>query len=311
MQALTRSTEYRKERGLASRLSDLCAGWLTRIAGVAIIFTVACLVVQLFLQALPAIQTFGIGYIFSSDWNPVTGAYGVLPQLIGTLITATLAMLIAVPVGLGAAVFLSEDFLPKQAREPLAFLLELLAAVPSVVYGLWGIFVLIPLLRVPSNWLHDQFSWFPFFGTPLSGPGILPAAVVLAVMILPTIAALSRDALLSQPQELRHGSYALGATRWETIMHILLPSARRAITGTMMLALGRALGETMAVAMLIGNASALSWSLFAPGTSISAHLANQFGEASGLQLSSLMFSALILLVVTMVVNLVASRLVRR
>lgn len=302
---------YRKQRGRLSRVTDRASLWLVRGCAIAIAVLVVCLVGQLLLQSLPAIKAFGFGFVGSTDWNPVKGLYGMLPQLTGTIVTSLLAMLIAVPIGLGAAVFLSEDLLPPKLQQGAAFVLELLAAVPSVVYGLWGIFVLIPLLREPANWVNEHFGWLPLFSTPLTGPGVLPATIVLAIMVLPTIAALSREALRAVPAELRQGAYALGATRSETITGIIFPTASRAITAALMLALGRAMGETMAVAMLIGNSSTLSLSLLAPGTTISSHLANQFGEANGLQLSALMYAALVLLLVTIAVNLLANCLVRR
>jgi phosphate transport system permease protein len=254
-------------------------------------------------------QSFGLGFIARQDWDPVKGVYGVFPMIYGTLMTSLVALLLAIPIGIGSAIFLSEDFLPIAFRTVLVFLVELLAAIPSVVYGLWGIFVLIPIIRPVGEWLHQILGWFPLFSTSPSGPGLLPAALVVTIMILPTITAISRDALTSLPPELRQASIGLGATRWETIFRVLLPAAFSGIVGAIMLALGRAMGETMAVTMLIGNSNNVSVSLFAPGNTIASLLANQFAEASGLQISALMYAALILFALTLLVNVAAQWIV--
>jgi len=254
---------------------------------------IACLVGW---QAIPAISKFGLGFVFTSSWNPPQESFGVWPEVYGTLASSFIALALSVPIGLGVAIFLSEDYLPTPVQRVLVFLVELLAAIPSVVYGLWGIFVLIPFLKEL---------------TPLKSPALLPAALVLGVMILPTITAISRDAMINVPQDLRQAAYGLGATRWETIIQILIPAASSGIIGGVMLALGRALGETMAVTMLIGNANQVSLSLFAPANSIAARLANQFAEASGLQVSALMYAALILFGLTLGINIIAQLLVTR
>lgn len=248
------------------------------------------------LQAIPAMSKFGLGFITTSSWNPPQEFYGVWPEIYGTLASSSIALSIAVPIGLGVAIFLSEDYLPSLMQRILVFLVELLAAIPSVVFGLWGIFVLIPFLKNI---------------TPLKSPAMLPAALVLAIMILPTIAAISRDSMINVPQDLRQAAYGVGATRWETIIQILIPAASSGIIGGIMLALGRALGETMAVTMLIGNANKVSLSLFAPANSIAARLANQFAEASGLQIAALMYAALILFGLTFTINVIAQLLVTR
>lgn len=248
------------------------------------------------LQAIPAMSKFGLGFITTSSWNPPQEFYGVWPEIYGTLASSFIALSIAVPIGLGVAIFLSEDYLPSLMQRILVFLVELLAAIPSVVFGLWGIFVLIPFLKNI---------------TPLKSPAMLPAALVLAIMILPTIAAISRDSMINVPQDLRQAAYGVGATRWETIIQILIPAASSGIIGGIMLALGRALGETMAVTMLIGNANKVSLSLFAPANSIAARLANQFAEASGLQIAALMYAALILFGLTFTINVIAQLLVTR
>ncbi|MFZ4639140.1 MAG: phosphate ABC transporter permease subunit PstC [Nodosilinea sp.] len=255
------------------------------------------------IQAWPAIQAYGPGFLWTSSWNPVEGrqSFGVLPMIYGTLLTAALSLLLAIPLGLGTALFLSENFIPLKIRTVLVFLVELLAAIPSVVYGLWGIFVMIPALK-----------WFlGLLGITFTGPSILAASLILTVMILPIITAISRDSLAALPPELRQGSYGLGATRWGTIFRVLIPSAISGIVGGVMLALGRAMGETMAVTMLVGNANTISSSLLAPGNTISSLLANQFAEAKGIQVASLMYAAFVLVILTLLVNILADWVVRR
>jgi len=299
------------KRSDSARFLDNGFVWGTGAFGYALMAILIGIAFQVGVQAIPAFQKFGLGFLFSKNWNPVEDLFGVLPQLYGTLVTSFIALLIAVPIGLGIALFLSEDFLPDQVKRPLVFLIELLAAVPSVVYGLWGIFVLIPFLRPLGVWLNQNFGWIPLFSTPPAGPGIYVAGIILAIMILPIISAISRDALVAVPLKLRQASYGLGATRWETIFKVIIPAAFSGIVGGVMLALGRAMGETMAVTMVIGNANAISPSLFAQGATISSLLANQFAEASGLQSSSLMYAALALFFLTLIVNVIAEYIVRR
>lgn len=293
------------------RKAESAFAWFCRLAAVSVALVVFWIVVQVAIESIPAIKEFGIGFLVEDKWDPVKGIYGVLPQILGTIVSSVIALFIAVPVAVGTAIVLSEDFIAGRLRKFLSLLVELLAAIPSVIYGLWGIYVLVPLMRSPANWLNDNFGWFPLFNTPLSGPGLLPAALVLAFMILPMITALARDTLETRSADYRHSAYALGATRWQTIFKILLPASARGIFAAVMLALGRAMGETMAVAMLIGNSGKLSSSLFAPWTSIASHLANQFSEADGIQLSALMYSALVLFAITVLVNILARILIRR
>lgn len=300
-----------KPRSNAERKMDLGFIWLTRIFAFAVAATLIWITIQVAIQAFPAIRQYGLGFIFSTTWDPVRNQYGALPQLVGTVFSSLIALLIAVPVGLGVAIFLSEDYLPPRIQMILVFLVELLAAIPSVVYGLWGIFVLIPLLKPLGEALNANLGWLPIFSTPLRGPGLLPASIVLSIMVLPTIAALSRDALISLHSDLRQAAVGLGATRWETILKVLLPSAVSGIVGAVMLALGRALGETMAVTMLIGNSNNISPSVLAPSNTIASLLANQFAEASGLQVSALMYAALLLFILTLLVNVLAQLLVSR
>ena len=232
-------------------------------------------------------------------------------MIYGTIVSSAIALLIAVPLGVGTAIFLSEDFLPLQIRTALVFLVELLAAIPSVVYGLWGIAVLIPIITNIGKFLNGTFGWLPIFSTPPVGPGMLPAGVILGIMTLPIITAISRDSLASLPPELRQASLGLGATRWTTIFRVLVPAAFSGIVGGIMLGLGRAMGETMAATLLIGNSNQLSASLLAPANTIASLMANQFAEASGLQVAALMYTGLILFILTLIVNILAEWIVSR
>ncbi len=284
---------------------------LTRIFALAIAGVLIWIAIQVAIQAMPAIQKFGPSLLVKSAWNPVNNDYGVLPQIYGTVISALIGLLIAVPIGVGTAVLLSENLLPKSVRVVLVFLVELLAAIPSVVYGIWGIFVLIPLIAPVGNFLNTYLGFLPIFSTPPTGPGMFPAGVILAIMTLPIITAISRDALIAVPPSLRQAAVGLGATRWETILKVIIPAAFSGIVSAIMLALGRAMGETMAVTMLIGNSNNISASLFAPSNTIASLLANQFSEANGLQVSALMFAALVLFVLTLIVNILAELIVLR
>ncbi|NEP82970.1 MAG: phosphate ABC transporter permease subunit PstC [Okeania sp. SIO3B3] len=270
-------------------------------------------------QAIPAINEFGFSFLFKSVWNPVAndgkGDYGAWPMIVGTLISSFLALFIAVPLGLGTAIFLSEGFLPPKISTPLTFMVELLAAIPSVVYGLWGIYVLLPFLKPIEAFLGNYLGWIFIFSLPTGvsagGPGMFPAAIVLSIMILPIITAISRDSLVSLPPDLRQASMGIGATRWGTIIRVLIPAAFSGIVGGIMLGLGRAMGETMAVTMLIGNANSIKPTLFAPANTIASLMANQFAEASGLQLSALMYTGIILFILTLLVNILANWIVNR
>jgi phosphate transport system permease protein len=294
-----------------ARLVDRLFFGLTCAFAIFIAVVLVWITASLFSIAYPAISRFGLGFLTATRWNPVEDLYGALPQIYGTIMSSIIALLIAVPLGVGVAVFLSEDFLPAKIRTPVAFVIELLAAVPSVVYGLWGIFVLVPAVRPILEWIHQVFGWIPFFSTAPDIRGLLQAGMVLGIMISPIIIAISRDALVSLPPQLRQGSLALGATRWETILKVLLPAALSGIIGAVMLALGRALGETMAAAMLIGNAPRISASVFDPASTIASLIANQFAEASGLQVSSLLYTGLILMLLTLAVNILAEVIISR
>ncbi|MER3491384.1 MAG: phosphate ABC transporter permease subunit PstC [Mastigocladus sp. ERB_26_2] len=286
--------------------------WVTRILALAIAGILLWIAIEVGIESIPAIQKFGLfRFLSESNWNPVNNVYGVLPQVYGTLVSAFIGLLIAVPIGVGTAILLSENWLPLSIRTILVFLVELLAAIPSVVYGIWGIFVLIPLLTPLGRGLNSYFGLLPIFSTVPTGPSMFAAGIILSIMTLPIITAISRDTLISVPSSLRQAAVGLGATRWETIFKVVLPTAFSGIVSAVMLALGRAMGETMAVTMLIGNSNRISPSLFAPANTISSLLANQFAEASGLQVSALMYAALILFVLTLIVNVLAEFIVLR
>ena len=300
-----------RQRTAAEKRLDRALALATRVSAGAVwaVLFVMALTVAYF--ALPAIREFGLGFMTSTAWNPAAGreAFGALPMIYGTVVTSAIALLLAVPLGLGSAIFLNENFLPERIRQVFISLVELLAAIPSVIYGLWGIFVVIPILRDVGNWLHSNLGFIPLFSTPSVGPGMLPAAVVLAIMILPITTSLSRSSLAAVPTDLRQAALGLGATRWEANFRVLIPAAFSGIAGGVLLALGRAMGETMATTMIIGNSNALSFSLLAPGNTLASLLANQFGEATGIQVSSLMYAALVLLLMTLVVNVLAHMVV--
>jgi phosphate transport system permease protein len=258
-----------------------------------------------------AMARFGLGFLVISDWDPVGDTYGAFTAIYGTIVTSILALLIAVPLGVGTAIFITENLIPLRLRQVLGIMVELLAAIPSVVLGLWAIFVMEPFIRPVLELLHQTLGWMPFFSTVPQGPGMAPAILILVVMVLPIITAISRDSLQQVPPELRQAAYGVGTTRWGAILQVILPAAVSGITGGVMLALGRAMGETMAVTMIIGNSNNFSLSLLAPGNTISSMLANQFGEADGFQVSALMYAAFVLMVLTLIVNLLAQWIVRR
>ncbi len=289
---------------------DDCFRTLTRAAAVALLALVLAMVVVMTREALPSLRAFGWRFLVTSTWDPVAEHFGALPLIYGTIISSLLALLIAVPLGLGAAVYLAE-LAPQWIRQPIAFLVEMLAAVPSVVYGLWGIFVLAPLLRngvEPA--LGRTLGFLPLFQGPPFGVGMLAAGLILAIMVLPFIVAVSREVLLAVPNTQREAALALGATRWETIRLAVLRYGKSGLIGAILLGLGRALGETMAVTMVIGNRPEIAASLFAPGYTMASMIANEFSEAtSDLYLSALIEVGLILFAVTVLVNALARLLV--
>ena len=262
--------------------------------------------------AWPALHKFGWRFLGSSEWNVGAGAFGAGPAIFGTVVSSAIALVLATPLALGVAIFLSE-FAPAWVRQPVAFVVDLLAAIPSVVYGLWGIFVLVPILREHvMPFLRDtlHLGSTPFFSGPAYGPSMLAGGVILAIMILPYISAVSREVLRAVPRSQREAALALGATQWETIRDAVIPNARSGIIGGIILGLGRALGETMAVTMVIGNRAEISASLFAPGYTMASLIANEFSEATNdLHLSSLMAVGAALLAITLIVNAIARVLV--
>ena len=261
------------------------------------------LFVELVLGSWPSITKFGFGFIVSSAWDPNSSKFGALPMIYGTVVTSLIAIILAAFVGIMAAVFLA-DFAPSWLAQPLSFLIELLAAVPSVVYGLWGLFVLSPFVRTAIGpFLQKFLGWTPLFSGPILGVGLLTGGIILAVMIVPTVTAISRDVIAAIPRDLREASMALGTTKWETAMRVVLPAARVGIFGACVLALGRALGETIAVTMVIGNRPEIAASLFAPSYTLASVIANEFTEATtNIYISALIELGLILFFVSMIVN---------
>ena len=286
-----------------------------RVLSVALASLVGLVLLGILLTVLfgsrEAVARFGLRFLVLSDWDPVSDTYGAFTAIYGTIVTSILALLIAVPLGVGTAIFITENLIPLRLRQLLGVMVELLAAIPSVVLGLWAIFVMEPFLRPILELVHRGFGWLPFFSTVPQGPGMAPAILILVVMVLPIITAIARDSLQQVPSELRQAAYGVGTTRWGAILQVILPAAVSGITGGVMLALGRAMGETMAVTMIIGNSNNFSWSLLAPGNTIASMLANQFGEADGFQVSALMYAAVVLMILTLLVNVFAQWVVRR
>ena len=280
------------------------------MASMVALILVAILIV-VFWGSLESMGRYGWKFLVTSNWNPVTDKYGALTAIYGTLVTSIFSILIAVPLGVATAILITENIIPKSIRSIIGMMVELLAAIPSVVLGLWAIFVMEPFLRPTLNQLYIHFKWIPIFSTQPLGPGITPAILILVVMILPIITSISRDSLNQVPIQLRQASYGIGASRWTTILNVILPAAISGVAGGVLLALGRAMGETMAVTMIIGNSNNFSWSLLGPGNTIAAMLANQFGEADGSQVSSLMYAAFILIIMTLAVNIIAQWMVRK
>ena len=285
---------------------------LTTGFAVAIPVLLVLIAFEVIAAAWPAFRQFGFGFLTASEWDTQRGLFGVAPMIYGTVVSSILALILAAPLALGVAIFLSE-FSPKWLRQPVSFLVDLLAAIPSVVYGLWGIFVLLPILRdqvMPFLATTLGLGRTPFFSGPAYGYSMLAGAVILAIMILPYISAVSREVLMAVPRSQREAALAMGATKWEMIRDAVIPYARSGILGGVILGLGRALGETMAVTMLIGNRPEISASLFAPGYTLASVIANEFAEATNeLHTAALMACGAVLLIVTLVVNAIARWLV--
>ena len=271
----------------------------------------AVFLVALFIPALPSIGRYGVGFLWGREWDPVHLRFGALPFIYGTLVTSLIGMIIAFPIGLGAALFLAEEARLQRIRAPLSFAVELLAGIPSVVIGLWALFILTPIMRDDVEpFLNHLLGFTPFFKPPFSGTSFLTAAIVLAIMVLPILIALSRDVIRAVPRSLQEASLALGATRAETIWSVILPYARVGITGAVLLALGRALGETIAVTMVIGNNPQIAARLFAQGYTLASVIANEFTEAVGPVHQGALFElGLVLVLITIVVNVIARLMV--
>jgi len=289
---------------------------LSRIAfaglGLSLLAVALLILYELVLESRHAISAFGWGFLTGTRWDPVDRVFGAAPAIYGTLASSFIALILAVPVSLGAAIFLSE-MAPPWLRSPLSFLVEMLAALPSVVLGLWGIYVLIPWVRDPVEmWLGGHLSFIPLFDGPPFGVGMLAAGLVLAIMVLPIITAIARDVMQAVPTSQREAMVALGATRWEVIIGAVLPYCRSGLMGAVILGLGRALGETMAVTMVIGKGYNITASLFQPASTAASTLASEFNEATyNLYISALVELALILMGITLLVNILARLLVWR
>ena len=289
------------------RAFQLC----TRLFAMAALGLLIAIVIVIGFDAVPAMSKYGAGFLTDSSWDPNREEFGILPQIMGTLYSSIIALVLGGGLGIFTAIFLSQGFLPPAIEKVMKNIIELLAAIPSVVYGLWGIFVVIPALRGPTDWLHEHLSFIPFFSTRLSGPGVLPASLVLAIMILPTVTAVSREAIAAVPNRLSHAALGLGATKWESILAVVLPTASTGVFGALVLGFGRALGETMALAMLMGNANVFGFSLFSPGNTLAALLANHFPEAGQVEIEALMYAAIVLLMITLAVNIIGSLIMLR
>jgi phosphate transport system permease protein len=298
------------------RTSDIVFHSLTRAAAFFVLALLSGTILSLVIGSVPAFSAFGLGFITTEVWNPVTEQFGALAPIYGTLVTSIIAMVIAVPVGLMIAFFLTE-LCPKMLRRPIAIAIELLAGIPSIIYGIWGLFVFAPFLqKYVQPFLIDTLGNVPVIGSLFEGPpygiGMLTAGFILAIMVLPFITAISRDVFDAVPPVLKEATYGLGCTTWEVFKHVILPFTRVGVLGGVMLGLGRALGETMAVTFVIGNAHKISASILAPGTTISAAIANEFTEAVGdIYTSALIALGLILFVITFIVLALARYMLLR
>lgn len=294
-----------------SRFGDKAFEWLTLAMALAVVALVVLIGWQLWLGSSLAIKKFGFHFLTTSTWDPVAEQFGALPSIYGTLVSSLIALVIAVPLSIATAAYLTE-LAPLWIRQPLVSLIEMLAAIPSVILGLWGIFVMVPWLRdYPFPWLKRLFGWTPFFTGPIYGPSMFAGGIIIAIMILPIITSVSREILRSVPDLQREAAYALGATRWEATCIAVLSYAKKGIFGAVILGLGRALGETMAVTMVIGNTPQIAASLFKPGYTLASVLANEFTEATtDIYLQALFEIGLVLFGITILVNLLAQLLLR-
>src|SRR3954463_14590368 len=295
------------ERPSRARALDPLLRWtLTGLAGLVLVL-IAFFFIRLFIEAKPAFDKYGYaGFVFDNSWVPSQALYGALPLVVGTLITSAIALIIGVPVAIATALYITE-LAPNRVRAPLTITVELLAAVPSVVYGLWGIAVLGPKLQPAEQWFSDTFSFLPLVGGQVSIPNYFIAGLILAIMIIPIVSAISREVMTTVPSDQKEAALALGATRWEMIRMAVLPYSRAGISGAAMLGLGRAIGETIAVTLVVGNAPQIGDHLFDQGYTLAAVIANEFGEAASnpLHRSALIAAGLVLFVLTLVINAIA------
>jgi phosphate ABC transporter permease protein PstC len=310
---ITRGGRSIFERSPLSRLPDRILKWGLFGIAAGILALIAFFFIRLVLESRPVFEDYGVlKFVFTDAWVPSKGEYGALPLVVGTLITSVIGLVIGVPVAVASALYITE-LAPRRAKQPLTILVELLAAVPSVVYGLWGVFVLIPKLLPAERWFSDTFSFLPFVGGQAAGPNYFIGGLILAIMILPIVSAISREVVATVPVEHKEAALALGATRWEMIRMAVLPYSRAGISGAAMLGLGRALGETIAVTLVIGNAPRIADNIFGQGYTLAAVIANEFGEAASDEThrAALIAAGLVLFVLTLVVNLIARWFVTR
>ncbi len=299
------------ERSPLARLPDRALKWGLSALAAAILILIGYFFVRLIGQSSDALNRYGLSFVFGNDWDVSRNIYHGAALVVGTLITSVIALVIGVPVAIATALYINE-LCPRRLRAPLALLVDLLAAVPSVVYGLWGVFVLIPKLQPAEKWFASTFSFIPWIGGgTVTGPNYFIAGLILAIMILPIVSAISREVIATVPAEHKEAALSLGATRWEMIRMAVLPYSRAGITGGAMLGLGRALGETIAVVLVIGNAPVIGKHLFNQGYSLAAVIANEFGEAQGIHVSALFAAGLVLFVLTLIVNIIARAFIVR
>lgn len=310
--AITATSNARSDQGRALLTDPILLGSL-RVTAVVVLTVIGFFFVRLAISAAPAFSQFGVlGFILKNNWDVAHAVFGAWPLVAGTLITSAVALVLGVPVAVAAALYVTE-LAPSRLRGLFALLLDLLAAVPSVIYGLWGVFVLIPALKPVEQWFSNTFSFLPFVGGQVSGPNYFIAGLILAIMIVPIVSAVSREVLATVPLQEKEGALALGATRWEMMRLAVLPHARAGIISAAMLGLGRAIGETIAVTLVIGSSPNIGHSIFAQGYTLAAVIANEFGEASpgSLHISALIAAGLVLFVLTLLVNGMARGLVLR
>jgi phosphate transport system permease protein len=299
-----------RRTGLGRHADSLFATFAA-LCGVLVLLVLAYMVVSTTGTALPVFSSEGISFVTSTNWDPGNNHYGALAFIYGTVITSVIALVIAVPLSLGVALF-STEYAPKRLRKPITYAVDLLAAVPSVIYGLWGVFVLLPLFLQPAaDFLAKYLGWIPLFKGPASGLSFFGAGIILAIMITPIITALTREVITTVPSADRHAAYALGATRWEMVRAAILPRSRAGIVGATMLGLGRALGETIAVALLVGSVAKIDPSVVRPGYSMAAVIANTFSEATGDHIRALVGIGVVLFVMTVLINMAARAIVWR